>query len=1014
MADDTQIEGLPEGATVRALQPEGETAPPQPTGDKSSIEGLPEGSTVRALPPADTTQATAGVKDSTSTPKPQGTASKVWEAANKPLIPEGRAEKEGRELSTSAPTLAESEHPILTGIKKGAAGAYADTLGFARGLSSPLGVAAMGLGALGEAPGAMGKVAGVGSKIAAGGFGAQGAQQAVEGGMDIAKQGATPENLKQTLGGAGMAALGGAGTMHGTEMGEAPAKKTLLAPVRGIGKMAGPLSHVLPTTAGLAAGEAIGHPYYGMLAGKMLVPREPIENFLGKGRTAGLNPEEANIAHLEDRVRDAEKKAKPAKEAYDAHESSRQQGIPAPTDVISKYDTTQKNLAEAQMHLDNAKAATKTAAAPADQEITPGAVAAARPDAPTPTNEELDARQNALMGKMQKQVGIGVPPPENVKGPGQVQPETFPQEPTEAPRVGMGKTELAGGKGTMGQQRLLTEGAPNSPESIAEGTPNRTKPIGEILPPEKPAKPGRLSTLKVGEGGKVIDTEDPLQRKIEEGLQGVPKAEAKAPEAPKAIEGRTATPEAKAEEPKGYPKEEPKGSPEDRTMVEHTINELPNQELQNLGAKYGLSTSTKDYDFSKREPLREGGSKHPVDRNRFHKDLMSKIPQGLADAIARESKDWDEKNPHTFDPASRSSKWRADRAKEILGKAQEEWSAGKPKPSMKTARMSNEELLNNGYTQDQIDKGEHLPTVGGGAPSPEFKNWFGDSKVTDKEGKPLRVYHGTRASTDFGIDFSTEGPPTDDEGNTTTSGSGPDPTAYIGAHFSIEPEIANKFAEGKSGWLRSRFESGEEKPRVIPTYLKLENPKDFGAEDNLRDFIYQGELGGYAGEYLLNQVMKADKVEPETPEADDWLEKYDNEPKFRAKQNKWVFENAQPEGDEDTSFHEAAQDMAMQAKVRLEKLGHDGVKYKNIVEGGTAYVAFHPEQILSSISGKEGVPLEAKAAKIYDKGGVVEPEADKKAEDKDHEKSKKMAKDEPKPKTATPANASGAWSLWES
>jgi len=37
-------------------------------------------------------------------------------------------------------------------------------------------------------------------------------------------------------------------------------------------------------------------------------------------------------------------------------------------------------------------------------------------------------------------------------------------------------------------------------------------------------------------------------------------------------------------------------------MVEHTINELPNQELQNLGAKYGLSTSTKDYDFSKREP----------------------------------------------------------------------------------------------------------------------------------------------------------------------------------------------------------------------------------------------------------------------------------------------------------------------------------------------------------------------------------------------------------------------------
>jgi hypothetical protein len=33
--------------------------------------------------------------------------------------------------------------------------------------------------------------------------------------------------------------------------------------------------------------------------------------------------------------------------------------------------------------------------------------------------------------------------------------------------------------------------------------------------------------------------------------------------------------------------------------------------------------------------------------------------------------------------------------------------------------------------------------------SPEFKSWFGDSKVVDKDGKPLVVYHGTTG------DFST-------------------------------------------------------------------------------------------------------------------------------------------------------------------------------------------------------------------------------------------------------------------
>jgi len=171
MADDTQIEGLPEGATVKPLQTEEETAPPQPTGDKSSIEGLPAGATVRALPPAPPEKSMAGAGGSFDAPS--STASKVWEAANKPLVPEGRAEKEGKEYAESAPTLKESEHPYLTGAAKGLAGGYADTLGFVRGLTSPIGVAAMGLGALGEVPGAMGKIAKPASPIAAGGFGAQ-------------------------------------------------------------------------------------------------------------------------------------------------------------------------------------------------------------------------------------------------------------------------------------------------------------------------------------------------------------------------------------------------------------------------------------------------------------------------------------------------------------------------------------------------------------------------------------------------------------------------------------------------------------------------------------------------------------------------------------------------------------------------------------------------------------------------------------------------------------------------
>ena len=46
-------------------------------------------------------------------------------------------------------------------------------------------------------------------------------------------------------------------------------------------------------------------------------------------------------------------------------------------------------------------------------------------------------------------------------------------------------------------------------------------------------------------------------------------------------------------------------------------------------------------------------------------------------------------------------------------------------------------------------QGEALNQVRGDATqTPEFKAWFGDSKVVDKSGRPRVVYHGTRSSFD--------------------------------------------------------------------------------------------------------------------------------------------------------------------------------------------------------------------------------------------------------------------------
>jgi hypothetical protein len=172
--------------------------------------------------------------------EPEGTAGKTWRVANTPLFKgsdrEGSALMRAKNYATAAPTLEESEHPTMTGIKKGLAGAYGDTLGTMRSFTSPVGLATMAGGALTEAPGAIGKTAGALGKIAGIGFGAEGSKEAYEGGKDIEEQGFTPENTRKVLGGSGQVVLGATGALHDTPLGNAGVKEVATSPVRGAAK----------------------------------------------------------------------------------------------------------------------------------------------------------------------------------------------------------------------------------------------------------------------------------------------------------------------------------------------------------------------------------------------------------------------------------------------------------------------------------------------------------------------------------------------------------------------------------------------------------------------------------------------------------------------------------------------------------------------------------------------------------------------------------------------------------
>lgn len=99
--------------------------------------------------------------------------------------------------------------------------------------------------------------------------------------------------------------------------------------------------------------------------------------------------------------------------------------------------------------------------------------------------------------------------------------------------------------------------------------------------------------------------------------------------------------------------------------------------------------------------------------------------------------------------------------------------------------------------------------------TPEFKAWFGDSKVVDADGKPLVVYHGTNKDFDRFKAGKDKGSLAADAG--------------AGIFFSSDSDVAHYFAWNAP---RKKGESVTEGNQILPTYLSLKNPleRDFDGE----------------------------------------------------------------------------------------------------------------------------------------------------------------------------------------
>lgn len=124
--------------------------------------------------------------------------------------------------------------------------------------------------------------------------------------------------------------------------------------------------------------------------------------------------------------------------------------------------------------------------------------------------------------------------------------------------------------------------------------------------------------------------------------------------------------------------------------------------------------------------------------------------------------------------------------------------------SLITITKKNGEHVSSEERKDVLDEmyalrgGQSTPQI----LTPEFRKWFGDSKVVDGKGRPLVVYHGTES------DFSAFSP--EKIGSRTDSG-------FLGRgfYFSDDARVGDiapsEFASGTTG-------------AVMPVYLRMENP----------------------------------------------------------------------------------------------------------------------------------------------------------------------------------------------
>lgn len=220
------------------------------------------------------------------------------------------------------------------------------------------------------------------------------------------------------------------------------------------------------------------------------------------------------------------------------------------------------------------------------------------------------------------------------------------------------------------------------------------------------------------------------------------------------------------------------------------------------------------------------------------------------------------------------------------------------------SRESGARFSHAGYTADTADRSLLQQTQ-------QFKRWFGNSKVVDKDGKPLVVYHGTRDSFDI---FQLQGNPKFGR------------ALGDGFYFTDSYDKAFQYANG-------RFSKGVDRGGIIKeVYLSIQNPFYITNENktnykkDLNSKINNGECDGIidttTGTYV---VFDSTQIKSATDNIGTFNK---NDPDIRHSKDDTIYISAVERGDMET-----AQRMVDEAAMQWNAYSVDGKSPLKVYHG---------------------------------------------------------------------------------